>query len=54
MNSGWNFPGGPVAKTHASSTEGLDSICGQGTGPHMPQLKVPHAATETHSSQTNK
>lgn len=54
MNSGWNFPRGPVAKTHASNTEGPGSICGQGTRPHMPQLKVPHAATETHSGQTNK
>ena len=36
-----DFPGGPVAKTPCSRCRDLDSIPGQGTGPHMLQLKIP-------------
>ena len=41
-----DFPGDPVAKTlHSQSTWGLNSIPGQGTRSHMPQLR-PGAAKE--------
>ena len=30
------------------------SIPGQGTGPHMPQLKIPCVVSKTQCSQTNK
>ena len=33
---------------------GLGSITGQGTRSHAPQLKIPHATTETQRSQINK
>ena len=33
---------------------GLDSTPGQGTWPHLPQLKIPHAKTKTQYSQVNK
>ena len=36
----WDFPGGPVARTPAPNAGGLGSIPGQGTGSHMPQLRV--------------
>ena len=36
----WDFPGGPVARTPVPNAGGLDSIPGQGTGSHMPQLGV--------------
>ena len=50
-----DFPGASVAKTPYSQCRGLVSIPGQGTRPcmlqlkrfHMPQLKVPQAATKT-------
>ena len=50
-----DFPGGPVAKTPYSQCRGLVSTPGQGTRPcmlqlkrfHMPQLKIPQAATKT-------
>ena len=35
----------------APSAGGPGSIPGQGTGSHMPQLKVPHAATKTQHSK---
>ena len=46
-----DFPGGPVAKTRHSNAGDLDSILGQRTRSHMPQLtvcmpllKIPYAA----------
>ena len=36
----WDFPCGPVAKTSCSQYRGPDSIPGQGTRFHMPQLRV--------------
>ena len=49
-----DFPGSPVAKTQASSAGAPGSIPSQGTGSHMPQLRVhmqhgknPHATAET-------
>ena len=36
----WDFPGGPAARTPATNTGGRGSIPGQGTGSHMPQLRV--------------
>ena len=35
-----DFPGGPVAKTPHSQCRGAGLIPGQGTRPHMPQLKI--------------
>ena len=50
-----DFPGGPLAKTPYSQCRGLGSIPAQGTRPHMPQLRVAHAATEIkHSTMANK
>ncbi|XP_024617327.1 uncharacterized protein LOC112410801 isoform X1 [Neophocaena asiaeorientalis asiaeorientalis] len=63
-----DFPGGPVAKTSCTQCRGPGSNPGQGTGSHMPQLrvrmpqlkipratmKIPRAATKTRRSQTNK
>ena len=34
-----DFPGGPVATTLALNVGGPGSVSGQGTRPHMPQLK---------------
>ena len=39
--------GGPVLKMPCPNSEGQGSVPGQGTRFHMPQLKIPHAATET-------
>ena len=36
----WDFPGGPVAKTLHSSTEGPGSFSVRELDYHMPQLKV--------------
>ena len=33
-------------RVHTPNTEGLGSIPGQGTRPHMPQLKIPHATVK--------
>ena len=48
---GWDFPGGPLAKTPSSQYRGPGLIPGLGNRPHMPQLgvcmlqlKIPHAA----------
>ena len=41
-------------RLHIPNAGGLDSIPGQGTGSHMPQLKIPPAAMETQHSQINK
>ena len=38
-----HFPGGPVANTPSSQCRGPGSIPGQGTRPHIQQLKIPHA-----------
>ena len=38
-----DFPGGPVAKTQHSQWGVPGSIPGQGTRPHMPQLRILHA-----------
>ena len=57
-----DFPGGLVAKTPCSQQGGLGSIPGQGTRPHMLQLrvcmpqqrsKIPRAAKTWHN-QINK
>ena len=42
-------PGGPVAKMLCSQCMGpvVLSVPMQGTISHMPQLKIPHAATQT-------
>ena len=43
-----DFPGGPVAKTLSSQYRGpVFWSMGQGIRSHMPQLKIPHAATKT-------
>ena len=56
----WDFPGGPVAKTLCSPTQGPGPTPGRGTRSHMlqlkahmPQLKILHAATNTQCSQIN-
>ena len=36
----WDFSDGPVAKVHTPNAGGLRSIPSQGTGSHMPQLRV--------------
>ena len=41
-------------RLHTPNAGGLGSIPGQGTGSHMPQLKIPHAAINTRCSQINK
>ena len=42
-----DFPGGPVAKTPwVFPVQGVGSIPGQGTKPHMLQLKTQHATTK--------
>ena len=48
----WDFAGGPVAKTPNAGD--LGEIPGLGTRSCMPQLKIPHAATNTQRSQINK
>ena len=40
-------------RLHAPNEGGRGSIPGRGTGPHMPQLKIPHVTTETWRSQIN-
>ena len=35
-------------------SEGMNSIPGQGTGSHISQPKIPHAATKTWCSEINK
>ena len=55
-----SLPGGPVVKTPPSRFRGPGFIPGQGTRSHMlqlrahmPQLKIPHAATEIlHAAMT--
>ena len=42
-----------MTKTQCFQCWGLGSIPGQGTRSHMPQLKIPSAATKTWSSQIN-
>ena len=42
-----DFSGGPLAKMCTSSAGGPGSISGQGTRPHVLQLKIPHAAMKT-------
>ena len=45
---------GPVVRwlrLHSPNAGGPGSIPGQGTRSHMPQLKVPHAATKTRCGQ---
>ena len=49
-----DFPGGPVAKTPHSQCRGPGFIPGQGTGSHMPQLKIPCATMKTQCSAINK
>ena len=50
----WGFPGGPVVKTQLlPNAAGWGLFPGQGTRSHMPQLKIPRAATETQGSQIN-
>ena len=45
--SGWDFPGGPVAKTaFPRQREGRGSIPGWETRFHKPQQKIPHDSTE--------
>ena len=39
------FPGGPVARTHASSPGDPGLILGQGARSYMMQLKIPQATT---------
>ena len=41
-------------RLHAPNAGGPDSIPGQGTRPHMPQLKILHATMKTWCSQINK
>ena len=41
------FPGGPMQGARGS-------IAGQGTRSHLPQLKIPWAATKTQQSQINE
>ena len=43
-----------MAKTCTRNTGGLDSIPGQGTRSHMPQLKIPSVTTKTNNSKINK
>ena len=43
-----------MAKTYTPNAGGLDSLPGQGTKSHMPQVKILHATTKTQCSQTNK
>lgn len=40
------LPCGPVGKAPRSQCRGPGSISGQGTLSHMPQLRLPHAATK--------
>ena len=49
----WDLPGAPVAETPHSQCKG-PGLSPQGTRSHMPQLKIPHAATKTRGSQINK
>ena len=49
-----NFLGGPVIRLWILSAGGLGPIPGQGTGSHMPQLKIPCATTKTRCSKINK
>ena len=49
----WDLPGAPVAETPRSQCKG-PGLSPQGTRSHMPQLKIPHAATKTRGSQINK
>ena len=44
----------PWLRLHPPSAAGLGSIPGQGTRSRIPQLKIPHATTETQYSQINK
>ena len=46
--SDWDFPGGPVAKTPCSKSG--DSIPGQRTERHVPQLKIPTAIKNSHTA----
>ena len=43
-----------MTKTLRSQSGGLGSIPGQGTGSHMPQLKIPCTTTKTWGSKINK
>ena len=54
VGRGGKFLGGPVAEIPSSQFKGPRSIPGQGTRSYMPQLNIPHAATETRGSQINK
>ena len=40
-------------RLHIPNAGGLNSIPGQGTRSHMPQIKIPHATTKTQHSQIN-
>ena len=41
-----DFPGGPEAETPRFQCKGHSWIPGQGTRPHMSQLRILHAATK--------
>ena len=41
-------------RLHDPNAGGLNSIPGQGTRLHMPQLKIPRAETKTQHSKINK
>ena len=49
-----DFTGSPLAKTLGSQCRGPGFDPYQGTRSHMPQLKIPSAATKTQCSQINK
>ena len=49
-----DLPAGPVAKTLHSLCKGPDSVPAQGTGSHMPLLKIPHSATGTRNIPIDK
>ena len=48
------FPGGPVAKTHAAHAGDPDSVPGQGTRSHRPQLKKDSACHSKDLAQPSK
>ena len=59
----WDFSGSPVTKIPCSQCRAgagvggvgvLGLTPGQGTRSHMPQTKIPYAATKTQCSQINK
>ena len=50
----WDFPDGPGDKPLHYQCRGPGLIPGRGTRSHMPQLKIPQAATKTRCSQVNK